>query len=123
VITATFVGYLVGGFIGALAATVGIFLPSILFTVAGTPLLIRYGKDPRVAGFVRGITVAVVGVLAGTTYLVAKPVIGDWLTVLIALTVLIVQRFRKGIPDQVFVGAGAAIGLIAYPLQRPTWMP
>jgi len=123
VITATFVGYLVGGFAGALAATVGIFLPSILFTIVGTPLLIRYGKNPRVAGFVRGVTVAVVGVLAGTTYLVGKPVIGDWLTVLIAIAVLIAPRLRKGIPDQLFVGAGAAIGLIAYPLLRPTWMP
>jgi len=123
VITATFVGYLVGGFAGALAATVGIFLPSILFTVVGTPLLIRYGKNPRVAGFVRGVTVAVVGVLAGTTYLVGKPVIGDWLTGLIAIAVLVAPRLRKGIPDQVFVGASAAIGLIAYPLLRPTWMP
>ncbi len=123
VITATFVGYLVGGFAGALAATVGIFLPSILFTAVGTPLLIRYGKNPRVAGFVRGVTVAVVGVLAGTTYLVGKPVIGDWLTGLIAIAVLVAPRLRKGIPDQVFVGASAAIGLIAYPLLRPTWMP
>jgi chromate transporter len=123
VITATFVGYLVGGFAGALAATVGIFLPSILFTVVGTPLLIRYGKNRRVAGFVRGVTVAVVGVLAGTTYLVGKPVIGDWLTIVIAVAVLVAPRIRKGIPDQVFVGAGAIIGLIAYPLLRPTWMP
>jgi chromate transporter len=123
VITAAFVGYLVGGFAGALAATVGIFLPSILFTVVGTPLLIRCGQNRRVAGFVRGVTVAVVGVLAGTTYLVGKPVIGDWLTVLIAVAVLVAPRIRKAIPDQAFVGAGAIIGLIAYPLLRPTWMP
>ncbi len=123
VITATFVGYLVGGFVGALAATVGIFLPSILFTIVGTPLLVRYGKHPRVAGFVRGVTVAVVGVLAGTTYLVGKPVIGDWLTSLVALVVLIAPRVRKGIPDQAFVAFGAIVGLIAYPLLRPTWMP
>jgi chromate transporter len=123
VITATFVGYLVGGFTGALAATIGIFLPSILFTVVGTPLLIRYGKNRRVAGFVRGVTVAVVGVLAGTTYLVGKPVIGNWLTMLIGAAVLIAPRLRKGIPDQAFVGVGAIVGLVAYPLLRPTWMP
>jgi chromate transporter len=122
VITATFVGYLVGGFAGALASTVGIFLPSILFTVAGTPLLIRYGKNRHVAGFVRGVTVAVVGVLAATTYFVGKPVIGDWLTILIAVAVLVVPRLRKGIPDQVLVASGAVTGLIAYPLLHPTWM-
>jgi len=123
VITATFVGYLVGGFVGALAATIGIFLPSILLTLVGTPLLIRYGKNPRIAGFVRGVTVAVVGVLAGTTYLVGKPVIGDWITMLIAVAVLIAPRIKKGIPDQLFVAAGALVGLLAYPLLHPTWMP
>ncbi len=123
VITATFVGYLVGGFSGALAATVGIFLPSILFTIVGTPLLVRYGKHPRVAGFVRGVTIAVVGVLAGTTYLVAKPVIGDWLTALIAIAVLVAPRIRRGMPDQLFVAIGAVVGLIAFPILRPTWLP
>jgi chromate transporter len=118
VITATFVGYLVGGFAGALAATVGIFLPSILFTVVGTPLLVRYGKNPRVAGFVRGVTVAVVGVLAGTTYLVGKPVVVDWLTALIVIAVLAAPLLRKGIPDQLFVAGGAIVGLIAYPVTR-----
>lgn len=122
VITATFVGYIVAGFLGALAATVGIFLPSVLFTVAGTPLLLRYRNNPYVQGFVRGITVAVVGVLGGTTYIVAHPVIRDWLTALILAGVLLAPRVRKGIPDQALVAAGAFIGLIAYPLLRPEWM-
>lgn len=122
VITATFVGFIVGGFSGALASTVGIFLPSIIFTVLGTPLLLRYRKNPYVMGFVRGVTVAVVGVLAGTAYLVGKPVIGDWLTALILIAVLAVPRLGKKIPDQVLVLAGAAIGLTAYPLLRPEWM-
>lgn len=122
VITATFVGYIVAGVAGALAATVGIFLPSVLFTVAGTPLLLRYRNNPYVQGFVRGVTVAVVGVLAGTAYIVARPVIRDWLTALILVAVLLLPRVRKGIPDQVFVALGAAVGLIAYPLLRPEWM-
>jgi chromate transporter len=122
VITATFVGYIVAGVLGALAATVGIFLPSVLFTVAGTPLLLRYRNNPYVQGFVRGVTVAVVGVLGGTAYLVARPVIRDWLTAAILLGVLLAPRLRKKIPDQAFVAVGAAIGLIAYPLLRPEWM-
>lgn len=122
VITATFVGYVVAGVTGALAATVGIFLPSVLFTVAGTPLLLRYRNQVQVQGFVRGVTVAVVGVLAGTTYLVARPVIRDVLTALVLLAVLLAPRLRKGIPDQLLVALGAVIGLIAYPLLRPEWM-
>lgn len=112
VITATFVGYLVGGSLGALAATVGIFLPSIIFTVVGTPILLRYRSHPGVAGFVRGVTVAVVGVLAGTTYLIAKPIITDWITITILGLVIVIPVLKKNIPDQVLVATGAAVGVL-----------
>jgi chromate transporter len=111
VITATFVGYAVDGFAGALAATLGIFLPSIILTVAATPLLLRYGGHPRVAGFVRGVTVAVVGVLAGTTYLIARPIIVDSFTAALLLVVLVSPRFAKRIPDQAYVALGAVLGV------------
>ena len=122
VISATFVGYVVAGFAGALAATIGIFMPSILFTIAGMPLLRRYRHNPRVGGFVRGITVAVVGALAGTTYIVARTAIGDTMTVVIALVAFAIPLAYKKVPDQLLVGAGALVGLIAYPLLKPAWM-
>jgi chromate transporter len=122
VITATFVGYMVGGFIGAAAATVGIFLPSIVLTIVGAPILMRYRNNTRVMGFVRGVTVAVVGVLAGTTYLVGRPVIGDALTLCLLVVAVAATRLTKKIPDQALVGIGAVVGLIAYPLLRPTWI-
>ncbi|BDE07113.1 chromate resistance transporter [Vulcanimicrobium alpinum] len=111
VITATFVGYVIAGFTGALAATAGIFLPSIVLTVAATPLLLRYGGRPRVAGFVRGVTVAVVGVLAGTTYLVGRPVIVDAVSALLLVGALAAPLLVKRVPDQAYVVAGAAIGV------------
>ena len=111
VITATFVGYAVGGFAGATAATLGIFLPSIVLTVFATPLLIRYGSHPRVAGFVRGVTVAVVGVLAGTTYLIGRPVIVDAFTAVLLLAVLAAPFISKRIPDQGYVALGAVLGV------------
>jgi chromate transporter len=111
VITATFVGYAVAGFGGALAATLGIFLPSIILTVVATPLLLRYGAHPRVAGFVRGVTVAVVGVLAGTTYLIGRPIIVDGFTAALLLVVLVAPRFARRIPDQAYVALGALLGV------------
>src|SRR4029079_2978756 len=80
VITATFVGYRVAGLAGAAAATLGIFSPAVLFTVSATPLLLRHGSNRRLQVFVRGVTVSVVGVLAGTTVLVARAALGDGLT-------------------------------------------
>jgi chromate transporter len=111
VITATFVGYAVDGFAGAVAATVGIFLPSVVLTVAATPLLLRYGSHPRVAGFVRGVTVAVVGVLAGTTYLIGRPVIVDGFTAALLLVVLAAPFVAKRVPEQAYVALGGALGV------------
>ncbi|HWT04154.1 MAG TPA: chromate transporter, partial [Xanthomonadales bacterium] len=112
VITATFVGYAVDGFAGAAAATLGIFLPSIVLTVLATPLLLRYGSHPRVAGFVRGVTVAVVGVLAGTTYLIGRPVIVDAFSVAVLAIVLTTPFVTKRVPDQAYVGIGAVLGVV-----------
>jgi chromate transporter len=111
VITATFVGYAVDGFTGALAATAGIFLPSIVLTVLATPLLIRYGGHPRVAGFVRGVTVAVVGVLAGTTYLIGRPIVVDAVGAVLVLVVLAAPWYAKRAPDQAFVALGGLVGI------------
>jgi chromate transporter len=111
VITATFVGYLVAGVWGALASTVGMFLPSVILTLFATPLLIRYGGHPRVAGFVRGVTVAVVGVLAGTTYLVARPIVVDVESAALALAVLLAPLVLRRVPDQAYVALGAVVGI------------
>ena len=122
VISATFVGYLLDGLPGAAAATVGIFAPAVLFTVVATPILLRHAANARLQGFIRGITVAVVGVLVGTTYLVGKTAVGDPLTVGVAVASLIALFVWKRLPEPVVVLAGALIGLIAYPIIRPEWV-
>lgn len=122
VITATFVGYVVDGFGGALAATVGIFAPAVLFTVLATPLLLRSGHKPWLQGFIRGVTVTVVGVLVGTTFLVARTSVGDTLTGGIALLSLLVLALWKRCPDPLLVALGAVVGLATYPIARPDWL-
>ena len=122
VITATFVGYLVGGFSGALAATVGIFSPAVLFTVLATPILLRYASNRRLQGFIRGVTVTVVGVLVGTTYLVARTAIGDWVTLGIVVLSLSALAFWRKLPEPLVVGVGAVLGLVLYPIVRPEWL-
>jgi chromate transporter len=51
VITATFVGYLVGGFWGSPASTIGIFLPSFLLVLVAAPILARQRGNKNVQGF------------------------------------------------------------------------
>ncbi len=121
VITATFVGYLVAGFWGSVVATVGIFLPSFLLVLVVAPVLIRHRANPNVQGFVKGAYAAAIGTILGASILLGKIAIGDWLTALVALLSLVVL-FRWNVRNPTLVAATAIIGLIAFPLLKPTWV-
>jgi len=121
VITATFVGYLVAGFWGSFVSTVGIFLPSFLFVLLVAPILVRNRENLNVKGFVKGAYAAAIGTILGACVLLGKIAIGDWLTALVALLSLIVL-VRWKVSNPILVAVTAVIGLIAFPILRPTWV-
>jgi chromate transporter len=121
VITATFVGYLVAGFWGSLAATIGIFLPSFLLVLVAAPILARHRASRNVQGFVKGAYAAAIGTILGACVLLGRIAIGDWLTCLIGLTALI-ALFRWKLSNPLLMAVTAAAGLIAFPLMHPTWV-
>ena len=121
VITATFVGYLVAGFWGAAVSTVGIFLPSFLLVLIVAPVLVRHRANPNVQGFVKGAYAAAIGTILGASVLLSRIAIGDWLTALVGLASLGVL-FRWKVSNPALIAATALIGLIAFPLLRPTWV-
>lgn len=110
VITATFVGFLVGRLPGAAAATAGMFLPAILFTVVAAPWFERHRHHPTLTGAVRGITAAVVGVLAGTVPLVAAGAVTDALAGGILAAAALLACTRR-VPDPALMALGAGTGL------------
>jgi chromate transporter len=121
-VSATFVSYLLNGFWGAVAATVGMFSPAVLFTVIAAPIFLRYRNNRRLQGFIQGVKVAVVGVLVGTTFVIGRNAIGDLFTVGVALATLALLSLFQKIPEPVAVAAGALIGLLAYPWLEPGWL-
>jgi len=121
VITATFVGYLVAGFWGALVATIGIFLPSFLLVLIVAPVLVRYRTNLNVQGFIKGAYGAAIGTILGACVLLGRIAVGDWLTALVTLVSLVVL-FRWKVSNPLLIAAAAAIGLIAFPLLQPTWV-
>lgn len=121
VITATFVGYLVAGFWGAVAATIGIFLPSFLLILIAAPILRRHRANRNVQGFVKGAYAAAIGTILGAAVLLGRIAIGDWLTVLIGV-VSLALLFRWKVSNPALMAVAAVIGLIAYPLLHPAWV-
>src|SRR5256714_8969245 len=113
VITATFVGYLLNGFSGATPSTLGIFAPPVLFVVLATPLLLRYRASAPLRGFIRGVSTAVVGVLAGTTWLIAWTAIVDVPGLIIAAAALVIVTTSKRVPDPIVIAAAGLAGLLS----------
>src|SRR5713101_8937308 len=121
VITATFVGYLVAGFWGSVVATIGIFLPSFLLVLIVAPILVRHRANPNVQGFVKGAYAAAIGTILGASVLLGKIAVGDWLTAVVGLASLGVL-FRWKVSNPLLIAATALIGLVAFPLLKPTWV-
>lgn len=121
VITATFVGYLVAGFWGAVAATVGIFLPSFLLILIAAPILRRHRTNRNVQGFVKGAYAAAIGTILGACVLLGRIAIGDWLTIFMGVGSLVLL-FRWKVNNPLLMAAAAVIGLIAFPLLQPAWV-
>jgi len=121
VITATFVGYLVAGFWGAAAATVGIFLPSFILVLVAAPILARHRANRNVQGFVKGAYAAAIGTILGASILLGRIAIGDWLTILIGV-VSLAALFRWKVSNPLLMASAAAVGLIAFPLLQPAWV-
>jgi chromate transporter len=84
VITAAFIGYLVGGLAGAIVATVAIFIPIYLGVVVPGPWFVRHQDNAQLKAFVRGATAAAAGAIAGATVVLSRGAIVDWKTSLIA---------------------------------------
>ena len=111
VITATFVGYLLAGVGGAIAATAGIFSPPILFVLIATPVLRRYRDSTGVRGFIRGVGSAVVGVLVATTWLIARAAVVDTMTLAIAAASLVIIALTR-VPEPAVIATAGIIGLL-----------
>jgi chromate transporter len=83
--TATFIGFLLGGLPGAVLATVAIFLPSFVFVALSRPWLTRLRASPRAAGFLDGVNVAALGLMAAVAWQLGRAAIVDPLTATLAL--------------------------------------
>jgi chromate transporter len=116
VITVAFIGYLVAAFPGAVAAAIGVFLPVYLFVVIPFPWFDRLSANPKVKGFVAGVTAAASGTIAGACFVLARRAIIDVPTLAIGAAALVVA-WRFKIPEPLLIAAGAAAGLIIFALR------
>jgi chromate transporter len=117
VITVGFIGFLVAGWAGAIVATLATFLPCYLFTIIPAPYFKKHGKQPGVAAFVEGVTVAAIGAITGAVIVLGRRSLVDIPTIVVAIiSLILLLTFKKKLPEPLIVLASAVVGLVIYPL-------
>lgn len=118
--TATFAGYVVGarfglgGWPGAVVASLGIFLPSFLMVWATHSLVRRLRESPWTAAFLDGINAASVALMSGVLYQLATSSLALQPDAWLIFTTAAVAIFRFRINSAWVVLAGALLGLVVY---------
>lgn len=109
--TATFVGYLLEGLPGAVAATFGIFIPAFVFVALISPFIPRLRSSPVAADLLDGVNVVALALMAAVTIQLGLAAIVDPLTAALALAALFVL-FRFRVNSAWLVLGGGVAGLL-----------
>lgn len=103
--TAAFIGYLLRGLPGGLLATFAIFLPSFVLVGLLHKILPYLRKNIWLSGFLDGVIVASLGLMAFVLVTITQSAIIDWITVLIAVISFgLLYRFKMNSAVLVIVG-------------------
>ena len=114
VITAGFVGYLVAGVLGALAAAWAVFAPPYFIVLFGAPYYRRFAQNRQVKAFVQGVTAAAVGAIAGAAYILARRSLVDIPTVVICVATLAVLMTTKKVPEPIVILSAGVVGVFLH---------
>jgi chromate transporter len=113
IIFGTFVGYLGGGFAGAVAVTAGIFLPAFAFTLVGHGVVERIVQAPALHAFLDGVTAGVVGLIVATTVRLVPTAVPDLPAAVIAgLAFILLVLWRSKLAIAVAVLSAGALGML-----------
>ena len=105
--TATFIGYLLGGWGGAALATIGIFAPGFLFVALSQPLIPKLRGSTLTGALLDGVVVASLGLMAAVTWHLGRSAIVDLPTAafaIVAAAILLTLR-----PNSAWLVLGGAL--------------
>ena len=111
--TATFIGYVLGGFRGAMVSTVGIFLPAFCFVALSGPLIPRLRRSRAAGAFLDGVNAAALSLMLVVTYQLGRNALVDIVTIVFA-SISAVLLFRFRVNSAWLVIAGGIAGWLIY---------
>jgi chromate transporter len=115
IIFSTFVGYVAGGFAGALAMTLGIFLPAFVFPIYFHHFFVAVAENERIRPFLLGVAAGVIGLIAAVTIDIVEAGVVDGYTAALAIAAFLALNRWHGKLTVLYVVL--ACGLIGAALQ------
>jgi chromate transporter len=113
IIFSTFVGYVAGGLGGALAMTLGIFVPAFVFPIFLHRYLVAVAENDRLRPFLLGVAAGVVGLIAAVTVQIVDTSVVDAYTAILAIaSFCILLRFHAKLTVLYVVLGCGAIGAL-----------
>ncbi|MDQ3044794.1 MAG: chromate transporter, partial [Chloroflexota bacterium] len=109
--TATFAGYFAGGWTGAIAATIGIFLPAFLLVAFANSLLSLLRRISWAGLFLNGLSLSAIGLMAAVLVPLGRATLdGVWGVSGTLLALLLITKFR--VNAAVLIIGGGLLGLL-----------
>ena len=109
--TATFIGYLLAGIPGAVAATVGIFAPAFVLIWIVAPFAMRLRRSPLAAAILDGLNVAALALMAFAAYSFAVDALVGPVPIIVTMLSLAALLLLRINPTWL-LGIGAVIGIL-----------
>jgi chromate transporter len=108
---ATFIGYVLAGWAGAIVATLGIFLPAFFFVAVSGAVVPRIRRSPAAGAFLDGVVVASLAIMGVVTVELARSALVDAPSIVLAiLSAVLLLLFR--VSSAWIVPGGAVAGLL-----------
>lgn len=105
--TASFAGFLLGGWLGSVVATIGIFLPAFVFVALTAPFMAKLSRWGALRASLDAVNVASFVLIAFVLVELLNSTITDAFSFTIGIAALITY---SRIPSTVLIGLGAAFG-------------
>jgi chromate transporter len=117
--TATFIGFQLDGFWGAIAASIGIFLPSFIFVLLLNPLIPKMRKSEFLRLFLNSANAAAVAVMLGVllTMSYATLLVDDifeWRALIIVIVCTVLTFKFKKVSVMITILVGSFLGYLLY---------
>ncbi|WP_069650556.1 chromate transporter [Caloranaerobacter ferrireducens] len=111
--SATFLGYKIGGILGAVVSTLAVVIPSLVIILLIAHFLKKFKESKYIDWFFKGLRPVIIGLIASAAILVAKNTIIDVKSLIITLAIFYLVTYKKLHPILCIVIAGA-LGVMLY---------